>query len=334
MNTSYLARVVIALAVIIGVSYVTPSWLNFLLVVSASKGIVALGVVIAMRAGLVSFGQGLFFAAGAYTAGLMATQFGLSDFAVQTLLGTIVGLAIAALVSPLLSGYRGIFFATLTLALSMILYGALNKATFLGGSDGMTVPAASFFGYKASGDMQTWLTFVGTAIASALAWIWCERIFRSRLGLMSLAVRENELRVEYLGASVSKIARANLRTAGELGGMGGAIAGMALSNINPEFSFWTTSGEFVFIAVLAGVRSIPAVFFASVLLEVVKSFSSQYMPTAWQFVLGLFLFCVILFLPEGLGSLRDKFARKSSAGLPADASGAGAVNPSSSSASK
>lgn len=313
MNTAYLARVLIGLALVIGVSYVTPSWLNFLLVISAAKGIVALGVVIAMRAGLVSFGQGLFFAAGAYTAGLMATRFGLSDFVVQTFLGTVVGLGIAALVGPLLSGYRGIFFATLTLALSMILYGALNKATLLGGSDGMTVPAATFFGYNPSGDMQTWLTFVGTAIASAVAWVWCDRIFRSRRGLMSLAVRENELRVEYLGASVKKIASANLRTAGALGGMGGAIAAMALSNINPDFSFWTTSGEFVFVAVLAGVRSIPAVFFASILLEVVKSFSSQYMPTAWQFVLGLFLFCVILFLPEGLGSLRDKFRRKTAA---------------------
>lgn len=313
METALLVRTLAALVVTIVVSKFLPTWLVFLLVMAAAKGIVALGVITAMRGGLVSFGQGLFFAAGAYTAGLLATFWGVSDFVVQAVLGTAVGLLLAFIVGPLLSGYRGIFFATLTLALSMILYGALNKATALGGSDGMTVPAPTFFGFNPEGAMQTWLNFVGTAVACALVWVYCHRNFRSRRGLMSLATRENELRVDYMGASVSAITRANLRTAGALGGLGGAISAMALGNINPEFAFWTTSGEFVFVAVLAGVRSIPAAFIASLLLEIVKSFSNQYMPTAWQFVLGLFLFLVILFLPEGLGSIGQKLRGRKAA---------------------
>jgi branched-chain amino acid transport system permease protein len=316
---SFEVRLAVGLAVLLAVSIALPGWLNFLLTLSAAKAIVALGLVIAMRSGLVSFGQGLFFAAGAYTAGLIAKNFGVSDFILQSLLGMGVGLVLAAVVAPLLAGYRGIFFATLTLALSMILYGALNKATALGGSDGMTVPAATFFGFNPEGSTQTWLSFVGTACVSALVWWYCHRMFRSRRGLMSLAMRENELRLDYFGTSVKELTRANLRSAGALGGLGGAIAAMSLSNINPEFSFWTTSGEFVFIAVLAGVRSIPAVFFASILLEVVKSFSNQYFPSAWQFILGMFLFCVILFLPEGLGSLRDKVRARKASSLVAEA---------------
>ncbi len=306
MNTGLILKTATVLALAIVLSRFMPTWFVFLLVISAAKGIVALGVIIAMRGGLVSFGQGLFFAGGAYTSGLMAQYWGVSDFLAQSILGTATGLLLAMIVGPLLSNYRGIFFATLTLALSMIAYGALNKATGLGGSDGMTVPAPTFFGYNPEGPTQTWLTFVGTAIACALVWIYCDRVFRSRRGLMSLALRENELRVDYLGASVSGIARANLRSAGALGGLGGAISAMALVNINPEFAFWTTSGEFVFVAVLAGVHSIGAAFLASFLLEIVKSFSNQYMANAWQFVLGLFLFLVILFLPEGLGSLTQR----------------------------
>ena len=38
-------------------------------------------------------------------------------------------------------------------------------------------------------------------------------------------------------------------------------------------------------------------------LELVRSFSSQYFPNTWQGALGIFLLLVILFLPEGLGSL-------------------------------
>ena len=78
---------------------------------------------------------------------------------------------------------------------------------------------------------------------------------------------------------------------------------MALGHIDPNFSYWTTSGEFVFVAILAGSQSVVAVMLSSAVLEVVRSFSSAYFPTTWQFALGLFLLLVIRFLPQGLGSL-------------------------------
>jgi len=88
-----------------------------------------------------------------------------------------------------------------------------------------------------------------------------------------------------------------------LGGIGGALAALSLGHIDPDFAFWTTSGEFVFLAILSGYASVTAVFVAAVLLELVRSFSSQYFPNTWQGALGIFLLLVILFLPEGLGSL-------------------------------
>ena len=65
----------------------------------------------------------------------------------------------------------------------------------------------------------------------------------------------------------------------------------------------STSGEFVFVAVLAGYQSVAAVFVASLALELVRSFSNLYLPNTWQLVLGVFLLGVILFLPRGIGSL-------------------------------
>ena len=78
---------------------------------------------------------------------------------------------------------------------------------------------------------------------------------------------------------------------------------MSLGHVEPTFSFWTTSGEFVFVAILAGWQSVAAVFIASTVLEVVRSFSSAYFPNTWQLALGLFLLFVIRFLPKGIGSL-------------------------------
>ena len=102
-------------------------------------------------------------------------------------------------------------------------------------------------------------------------------------------------------------------------GASGAFALMAQRHIDPHFAYWTTSGEFVFIAVLAGYQSVSAVFVASLALELVRSFSNLYLPNTWQLVLGIFLLAVILFLPRGIGSLWSRERRKTgdSAATPA-----------------
>jgi len=100
----------------------------FLTTMAFAKGMVALGIVCLMRAGLVSFGQGLYFCIGAYVSGLMANGAGITDIFLLSALGIAAAAAVAALFGPLLATYRGIFFAMLTLSLSMILYGFLSAA--------------------------------------------------------------------------------------------------------------------------------------------------------------------------------------------------------------
>ncbi|MBC8057910.1 MAG: branched-chain amino acid ABC transporter permease, partial [Rhizobiales bacterium] len=127
--------------------------------------------------------------------------------------------------------------------------------------------------------------------------------YDSTSGLDTIAERDNDLRVEYLGGSVRQAMAINFVLAAFCGGLGGALVVMSLGHIEPTFSFWTTSGEFVFVAILAGWQSVAAVFIASTVLEVVRSFSSAYFPNTWQMALGLFLLLVIRFLPRGIGSL-------------------------------
>jgi branched-chain amino acid transport system permease protein len=139
-------------------------------------------------------------------------------------------------------------------------------------------------------------------LLAALVRLYCN----SPRGLVSMAVRENELRVEYLGMSVVNVVAWNYCLAAFLGGVGGALSVLALGHIEPNFAYWTTSGEFVFVAILAGHHSVMAIVASSFILELVRSFSSAYFPNTWQLALGLFLLLVIRFLPEGLGSLAQK----------------------------
>ena len=281
----------------------SPKWLTFLLTMAAANGMVSLGIVGLMRGGVVPFGQGMVLAIGGYAAALLSAKAGITDALGLALAGGLLAALVAAPFAPMLSRYRGIFFAMLTLALSMVTYGVLMKWNALGGSDGFNMGRPTLVGQKLPDAHVGYILYALTVLLATAMSLLARLYFDSTRGLVTLAMRDNELRVEYLGGSVRQAMAINFVLAAFCGGMGGALVVMSLGHIEPGFSFWTTSGEFVFVAILAGWQSVAAVFVASTVLEVVRSFSSAYFPNTWQLALGLFLLAVIRFLPRGIGSL-------------------------------
>ena len=63
---------------------------------------------------------------------------------------------------------------------------------------------------------------VTIGFAAGLAWL-ARRYFASPRGVVRLAVKENELRVEYLGGSVRQAMAINFILAAFAGGAGGAV---------------------------------------------------------------------------------------------------------------
>jgi len=294
-----------------------PTWTLSLATIAASNALIALGIVILARTGNVSFGQGLFYAAGGYGVALIANRWGITDAVAQMFIGAGCAGLLGVVIGPLLARYSGIFFGMLTLALSMVLYGALVKTTALGGSDGFNIGRPTLFGMSFIETREAdFMLYAVSVVTTGLAGVAATVLFRSELGLASLAVRENNLRVEYLGISSSLVITINFAIAALFAGASGAFALMAQRHIDPQFAYWTTSGEFVFVAVLAGYQSVAAVFVASLALELVRSFSNLYLPNTWQLVLGVFLLAVILFLPRGIGSLWIRRQRNRVEALP------------------
>ena len=292
-----------ACALLLAIGWFAPKWLTFLVTMAAANGLVSLGIVGLMRGGVVPFGQGMMLAIGGYAAALAFNKLGFSDALGLALGGGVMATLVAAPFAPLLSRYRGIFFAMLTLALSMVTYGLLMKLDMLGGSDGFNLGRPTLLGFKLPDERVGFVMYSLTVVLATVMALLARVYFDSTRGLVTVAVRENELRVEYLGGSVRQAMTINFILAAFCGGLGGALVVMSLGHIEPTFSFWTTSGEFVFVAILAGWQSVAAVIVASTVLEVVRSFSSAYFPNTWQLALGLFLLFVIRFLPKGIGSL-------------------------------
>lgn len=303
----------IAAALVIGlVARFTPDWLVFTTALAISNALVVLGVVLLMRAGLVSFGQGLFFCIGGYAVGMGGRFLGITDALALIALGVVVTVGLAMLLGLLLTRYREIFFAMLTLAFSMILYGVLVKSHGLGSTDGFGVGNWTLLGLNPRDSEGSNLTLWLALVIGLLVALFLNRYFNSSIGLACEAIRENEVRVEYMGISRRQILYVNYVIAAAVGSIGGSLTALAAGHVDPMMAYWTMSGEFVFIAILGGTGHVAAPFIAAMIFTLVRTYAFELAPNAWQMILGTVLLLIILFLPKGIWSLFTRRRRAAS----------------------
>lgn len=286
-----------------------PPWLVSLATIAFANALVVLGLVILWRTGLVPFGQALFYAVGAYAVALIGRFTPVRDVFVVVLAGAACAGIAAYLTGLLLARYREIFFAMLSLAMSMILYGVLVKTEALGSTDGFHVEAGTFFGLRPEGRALN-LTMFWLVLGFCAVSAWLVALFFGTVaGRLAVPARDNEIRLEFLGISVDHLIHLELVISGTLAGIGGALAALAVAHVDPNMAYWTTSGGFVFVTILAGAGSVAAAFVGSFLFELVRSIAVDVLPSAWQMTLGIALLLTILFLPEGLGSAFRRLRR-------------------------
>ena len=297
---------IIALPILICLALFLPKWIVNYVQVSMGTGLVALGVMIQMRAGLVSFGQGLYFCVGGYAAGMAAKFLGISDLFALLAFGIVAALVLSTILGFLLRRYREIFYAMLSLAVSMILFGLLSSSEELGSTDGFNLPTATFLGWAPEGETSRLTLYTITCFVVIGCAIALNRFLKSPIGYINEAIRENELRVEYLGTSAHKAAHITYVLAAIVSSIGGVLWALALGHVDPEMTNWTTSGQFVFVSILSGIGNIAAPLIGTFILEIVRVYAVEVSPNTWQMILGTVMLLTIIFLPKGLWSLIDK----------------------------
>jgi branched-chain amino acid transport system permease protein len=227
------------------------------------------------------------------------------------LVGGAVAALVAFLLGFLLARYRGIFFGLLSLALSMILYGLLVKTEALGSTDGFNIAPSTLFGVRPAPDWVRYSVLISAAAVAGICALIVHRYLNTPLGRLAPAIKDNEIRVEYMGASARKAVHVKYVIAGAVSGIGGALAATAVGHIDPDMAYWTTSGEFIFIAILAGTSSVVAPFVGALIYGSIHTLAYGLSPNTWQMSLGIALLLLIVFLPEGLWSVFTRYARHS-----------------------
>ncbi len=300
----------IGLIALIVLNFLLEDWMRNIGLQSLSRGVVAIGLLILWRTGLVSFGHALFFGFGAYTVAMLQLA-GINEIFVLVICGTLTAGILAYVLGLLLRQYRAIFFALLNLAFSMILYGVLAKLESLGSTDGIGIEQTTFLGFTADGESYQITLFIFAAVFAYIAAVGAHWYLKSTLGMMTMAVRENEIRVEYLGYSAERAIHVKYVISGLLAGTGGAIMALTIGHVDPDsMVYWPVSGDFVFITILSGTGNVSATFIGALVYELLRTYAFEYAPEIWQLILGGALLIIIMFLPDGLWSIRSEWRKR------------------------
>jgi branched-chain amino acid transport system permease protein len=277
-------------------------------------------------AGLLSYGQAMFFGVGSYVALLTIMtffpQFPNLWLALALAVGfvTLMALAIGALTVRL----YGIYFSLLTLAFAQMFFFIVFKWRSLthgdDGLQGVTVPPLQL-GFTSLDlaaalpdvdlgpfgnlhDVHYWYIF---AAVVALLVLWFVRtLTRSQFGEVLAAIRENEERSTFIGFSPTLYKIAAFTIAGMLTGLSGALKGLYDGSTAVDTLSIDTSGNFVIYTIVGGVKTLFGPLVGTGLIMYMQNVISA-KTDAWRLIEGLIFVAVIVFLPGGLlGSVGPK----------------------------
>jgi branched-chain amino acid transport system permease protein len=244
--------------------------------------------------GLTSFGHGMFFGLGAYGFGLMMQKTGVAipvAFVATLAITFVVALVIGAMCVRL----REIYFAFVTLAFQMLIHSTiLSWVSLTGGDQGLRggVPRPPFWGIDLSNQLHLYLVSCALLVIGLLL---MRQIAQSPFGYTLRMIRDNAMRASFIGIDVWRAKLTIFVLAALFASTGGMIMALFVSGAYPEFAYWTTSGEGIFINMLGGVTTFLGPMVGTVLFLILNDTVTRL--TEYH---GLVLGIVILFFAIGL----------------------------------
>ncbi|MEO9960508.1 MAG: branched-chain amino acid ABC transporter permease [Nisaea sp.] len=263
--------------------------------------------------GLPSFGHGAFLGIGAYTFGL--AQFNVWPNLWFCLLAAIVVTGLIGGVAALfLSHRRGIYFALMTIAVSQIFFFIASKWTDVtGGEDGMLNIArlpvelgVASFSIKSNIGLF-YLSFALFVAAVILLW----RLTNSPYGRILRAIKQNEMRVRFVGYDVKFFKWSVFTLSCAIAGLAGGLFAMAQEGAYINIMSLQWSGIIVLMTLIGG----GFVSFWGPVLGVALYFVARDVLGAytesWLLWFGLMFVLLVMFKPEGIAGIwRDLVIRR------------------------
>ena len=280
--------------------------------------------------GLLSLGQGIFFALGGYGAAMYLmlntkSEAGgngipkfFENYGVEKLpffwqpfwspTFTLIAIwVIPALIAGLV-GYlifrnriKGVYFSIITQAALMVFYHFFNgQQKLINGTNGLKTSTTEVFGMLlGSPEAQLWLYRI-TVLLLPVAFIICKRLTTGRFGDALIAIRDDEQRFRFTGYNPVPFKTIVFVVAGALCGISGALYTVQSGIVSPQYMSISMSIEMVIWVAVGGRGTLVGPIIGAVVVNYLRSLVSEALPEMWLFVQGaLFIFVVVL-MPDGI----------------------------------
>jgi branched-chain amino acid transport system permease protein len=289
--------------------FTKPSLRDFMIYVMA-YGLLAMSLnLLVGLTGLVSFGHAAFFASGAYMFGLLmqSGRFSIPAAMLVTVLGTAV---LALVIGAICVKLKEIYFSFITLAFQMFVHSIiLTWVSLTGGDQGLQggIPRPPFLGIDLNSGSSL---YIFCACIFIVCMVFMRQIWQSPFGYTLRLIRDNPQRANFLGVNILRMKLGVFVLAGAMASVGGMMLSLFVSGAYPEFGFWTTSGEAIFMIMLGGTQLFIGPIIGAVLLRLLEHFVSIY--TEYHgLVLGIVILTIVLGLRQGVADyIVDCLARR------------------------
>ncbi|MBX3619476.1 MAG: branched-chain amino acid ABC transporter permease [Rhizobacter sp.] len=264
---------------------------------------------LAGRAGMLSFGHAAYFGVGSFATVHAMNAFGgtgLLPTPLLPLVGAGVGLAVGVVAGWFATQRSGTTFAMITLAIAELLHAlAPQLKGWFGGESGVSAMRMPAWGANFGTTTQVYyLTLAWVLLSLALLYFHA----RTPLGRLTLALRENEHRLRFLGYEVHGLGVSAFAISAMFSGIAGSL--QALNNEAANYAVFDAgvSAAVVLHSYIGGVGS----FLGPALGAAVMTFFGYAVSDAtqsWLLYQGVLFVLVMMFVPAGLTGLVSGLAR-------------------------
>jgi urea transport system permease protein len=283
--------------------------------------------------GILSLGQGVFFALGGYAIGmyLMLSMAGagvyrsrLPDFMVfldwkelpwfwrpfdNFAFALIGALAIPGLLAFAIgyfafrSRIRGVYFSIITQAMTyalMLLF--FRNETGLGGNNGLT-DFKQIYGYPLQAQSTRTALYILSAAGTFSVFLLARFITSSKAGRVLRAIRDQESRVLFTGYDAAKYKVFVFTCSAVICGLAGALYVPQVGIINPSELQPANSIEMAIWTAVGGRGSLFGAAFGAFIVNGTKSWFTAALPEWWLYILGALFIGVTIAFPRGLAGI-------------------------------
>ena len=271
--------------------------------IACMYGILALSWnVVGGLAGYPSFATAAFFGFGAYTAGVLLGK-GV-PLAVSVPAAGIISFVLAGLLGAALLRLRGHYFAIASLSLIEVFRELVNNATDLtGGGMGLNIPLTSTAGVMADATLffyVMWGLLAGTALMVVV-------VAGSKLGFGLACIRQNETAADMIGLNTTLYKSVAFGLSACFVGAAGGVYAAWVHYIDPSDVFDILySVKPIVMALIGGLGSPLGVLVGALVYLGLEEVVWRNYIQIHSGVLGVLIVVLLLFLPNGLMSLRSR----------------------------